>query len=136
MQQTILGKTDLSVSRLGFGAAPIGYLDTEISQTERVLSYLLDHGVNVIDTAACYPGSEEAIGQTVGQRRDDFVLVSKAGHASGLDGEDFTPGVIAASIDRSLQRLKTDHLDVCLLHSCGQDVLEKGRGPRRAGRGG
>ena len=126
MQQTILGKTDLSVSRLGFGAAPIGMLDTDIAQVERVLTYLLDHGVNVIDTAACYAGSEEAIGQTVGERRDDFVLVSKAGHAGELDGEDFTPGVIAASIDRSLRRLRTDHLDVCLLHSCGRDTLEKG----------
>ena len=126
MQQTILGKTDLSVSRLGFGAAPIGLLETELDQVERVLTYLLDQGVNVIDTAACYAGSEEAIGRTVGQRRDDYVLVSKAGHAAGLEGDDFSPGVITASIDRSLKRLRTDHLDVCLLHSCGRDVLEQG----------
>ena len=126
MQQTTLGKTDLSVSRLGFGAAPIGYLDTDLDQIKSVLTYLLDHGVNVVDTAACYPGSEEALGKAVSERRDDFVLVSKAGHASGLDGEDFTPSVIAASIDRSLQRLKTDHLDVCLLHSCGLETLKKG----------
>lgn len=126
MQQTTLGKTDLSVSRLGFGAAPIGFLDTGPHQIKRVLDYLLDHGVNLIDTAACYKGSEESLGQAIADRRDDYVLVSKAGHASGLDGEDFTPALIAASIDRSLKRLKTDHLDVCLLHSCGRDVLEKG----------
>lgn len=126
MQQNLLGKTGLSVSQLGFGAAPIGMLDIEVQQVGRLLNQLLDRGVNLIDTAACYQGSEDAIGQTVGGRRDDYVLVSKCGHTSGLDGEDFSPAIIAANIDRSLKRLKTDHLDVCLLHSCGLDVLEKG----------
>lgn len=126
MQKTTLGKTELSVSRLGYGAAPIGFLDTDAQQVGRVLNTLLDRGVNFIDTAACYKGSEAAVGQTVGHRRDDFVLLSKCGHASGLPGEDFSPGVIAASIDRSLQRLRTDHLDICLLHSCPRKVLEQG----------
>ena len=126
MQQVILGKTELSVSRLGFGAAPIGLLDIGPNQIARVLNQLLDAGVNVIDTAACYAGSEQAIGDAVAHRRDDYVLISKAGHASGLDGEDFSPAVITASIDRSLERLQTDHLDVCLLHSCPQSTLEQG----------
>ena len=126
MQQNTLGKTELSVSALGFGAAPIGMLETGPNQIGRVLNLLLDGGVNLIDTAACYKNSEQAIGEAVGHRRDDYVLVSKCGHAGELDGPDFSPSVIAASIDRSLKRLKTDHLDVCLLHSCPQDVLEKG----------
>ncbi|MEM6757586.1 MAG: aldo/keto reductase, partial [Planctomycetota bacterium] len=70
MQQTTLGKTELSVSRLGYGAAPIGFLETEVAEVGRVLNYLLDHGVNLIDTAAAYRGSEEAIGKTIGERRD------------------------------------------------------------------
>ena len=126
MEQTILGKTELSVSRLGYGAAPIGFLDIGQGQIEKILSLLLDHGVNLVATAACYKGSEESLGQALAGRRDDYILVSKCGHPSGLDGEAFSPQVIAASVDRSLQRLRTDHLDVCLLHSCDQDVLEKG----------
>ncbi len=126
MQKNILGKTDLSVSQLGYGAAPIGFLETQIDQVRKVLHYLLDSGLNLIDTAACYKGSEEALGQVVSDRRDEFVLVSKAGHASGLEGDDFTPALIHASIDRSLQRLQTDHLDVLLLHSCDLETLKQG----------
>ena len=126
MEQNFLGTTELSVSRLGFGAAPIGFLETDRKRVGELLNHLLDQGVNLLDTAACYPGSEEAIGQAVGHRRDAFVLVTKAGHPGELHGESFSPEVILASIDRSLSRLGTDHLDVCLLHSCGQDVLEKG----------
>lgn len=130
MQQTTLGKTELSVSRLGYGAAPIGFLETEVQQVGHLLNYLLDHGVNLIDTAAAYQGSEEAIGQTVGHRRDDFVLVSKCGMGGvedpQFDNDPWHPGAIAATIDRSLQRLGTDHLDVCLLHSCPKAALEKG----------
>lgn len=127
MEQSILGKTELSVSRLGFGAAPIGFLETEVQQVARVLNYLLDEGVNLIDTAAAYRGSEEAIGQTLGHRRDDFVLVSKCGMGDEeLPGEPWSTEKLTATIDRSLQRLRTDHLDVCLLHSCGLDVLQKG----------
>ena len=44
----------------------------------------------------------------------------------GLDGEDWSAGLVAATVDRSLRRLGTDHLDVMLLHSCKQEVLERG----------
>jgi len=130
MQHITLGKTELSVSPLGYGAAPIGFLGTEVAQVGEIINHLLDHGVNLLDTAAAYKGSEQALGQTVGHRRDDFVLVSKCG-MGGVEDEKFDndpwhPGAIAATIDRSLERLQTDHLDVCLLHSCPQETLEKG----------
>ncbi len=130
MRQNTLGKTELSVSELGYGAAPIGFLETEVQQVGHVINFLLDHGVNLLDTAAAYRGSEEAIGQTVGHRRDDFVLVSKCGMGgvqdARFDNDPWHPGAIAATIDRSLSRLKTDHLDICLLHSCPQEKLEQG----------
>ncbi|MEM7682365.1 MAG: aldo/keto reductase [Planctomycetota bacterium] len=126
IDRAILGKTELSVSRLGFGAAPIGFLETEQSQVAKLLGFFLDHGVNLIDTAACYAGSEQAIGRAIAGRRDDAILVTKAGHASGLDTPDFDPKTIEASIDRSLERLQTDHVDVVLLHSCELDVLKRG----------
>ena len=59
MRKVTFGKTGLQVSVLGFGAAPIGYLDTDRQRVARVLNLLLDSGVNLIDTAASYPGAEE-----------------------------------------------------------------------------
>jgi len=128
MEKVILGKTELSVSRLGYGAAPIGFLEINVEQVGRVLNNLLDHGVNLIDTAAAYHGSEQAIGQTIGHRRDDYVLVSKCGIGApeGFESNPWAADALTAAIDRSLTRLQTDHLDVCLLHSCTQDILEKG----------
>ena len=56
------GRTGLRVSPLGFGGAPIGNLNTDGAIVAEVLETLLDHGVNLIDTAHAYYGSEEAIG--------------------------------------------------------------------------
>jgi aryl-alcohol dehydrogenase-like predicted oxidoreductase len=122
-----LGRTGYSVSPLGFGAAPVGFLKTEQKQIATILNHLLDAGMNLIDTAAAYEGSEEAIGKAVSHRRDDFVLVSKCGQKfAGLPGEAWSAAMISATIDRSLQRLGTDHIDIMLLHSCDLGVLEKG----------
>jgi aryl-alcohol dehydrogenase-like predicted oxidoreductase len=127
MQKRTFGRTNLSVSPLGFGGAPIGYLNTDRKQVIQLLNLLLDSGVNLIDTAASYPGSEEVIGEAIGNRRDQYVLVSKCGSKfPDLPGEDWSPELIAATVDRSLERLRTNHLDVMLLHSCGIDVLKKG----------
>ena len=127
MQKRPFGKTGLTVSVLGFGGAPIGFLNTDRDRVADILRYLLDHRVNLIDTAASYQGSEELIAETIGPRRDQFVLVSKCGQkVPGVEGEDWSPALIAQTVDRSLQRLKTDRLDVMLLHSCGRDVLERG----------
>ncbi|HEY3414482.1 MAG TPA: aldo/keto reductase [Armatimonadota bacterium] len=127
MEKHAFGRTGLSVSGLGFGGAPIGYLETDQQRISVVLNELLDAGVNVIDTAASYAGSEEAIGRAVGHRRADYVLVSKCGQAfDDVPGEAWSPAVISATVDRALRRLKTDHLDVMLLHSCTLEVLQKG----------
>ncbi len=127
MEQRTFGNTGLPVSPLGFGAAPIGFLETEQQQIGDILNALLDAGVTLIDTAAAYSGSEEAIGKAVASRRGEYVLVSKCGQKfDGLPGEAWSPDAITATVDRSLKRLQTDHLDVMLLHSCGKDVLEKG----------
>ena len=120
-----LGKTGLSVSALGFGCAPTAYLKSEREQAAAVINTLLDAGVNLIDTALTYPGSEEFIGEYFSGRRDEFILVSKCGQKhKDLPGEAWTPQNISAAVDRALRLLKTDHLDVMLLHSCDLDVLE------------
>ena len=131
MQSNLLGRTGLSVSRLGFGSGPVGFLETAQEQTDKVVAQLLDAGVNFFDTAACYAGGEATLGDALRGRRDDAVLVTKAGHRvdadEGKHGHPaFSPELIAASIDRSLRLLHTDHLDLVLLHSCDLETLQKG----------
>ena len=58
MEQQAFGDTGLSVSPLGFGGSPFAFLGTEQERVSTILNLLLDAGVNVIDTAAMYPGSE------------------------------------------------------------------------------
>lgn len=121
------GNTGLTVSPLGFGGAPIGYLPVERQQTSDVLNTLLDLGANLIDTAASYKGSEALIGETIGHRRDEFILVSKCGaKIPESDAPEWSAELIARTIDRSLERLRTDRLDVMLLHTCSREVLERG----------
>jgi aryl-alcohol dehydrogenase-like predicted oxidoreductase len=129
METRAFGKTGLQVSRLGVGLSEIGFRLTfaDEAQAAGVLNTALDAGVNFLDTAACYSISEELIGRTIAHRRREYVLATKCGHVTGgYDGEEWTAQTIKDSIDRSLKRLRTDHLDLVQLHSCGVDVLEKG----------
>ena len=129
MQTTVLCKTGLEVSRLGFGLSEIGYNVPEGSQqqAQEVLNAALDQNINLLDTAACYALSEEWVGATVSHRRDEFIVATKCGHYLPRgEGEDWTTEVIDESIDHSLRRMKTDHVDIQQLHSCSVEVLERG----------
>lgn len=127
LEKRHFGKTDYQVSMLGFGGAPIGVLETDQQRVERILNLLLDEGVNLLDTAAMYRGSEEAIGKAVAHRRDEYFLVSKCGQAfEDLPGQPWSAEVIAHTVDRALRRLQTDHLDLMLLHSCDLGTLKQG----------
>lgn len=125
-----LGRTGLKVSPLGFGGGPIGVQHEDRETTARVLHELLDRGVNVIDTAPCYEDSEDLIGATVADRRDEFVLVTKCGHRVDVGDPpaepEWSPEVIRHSIERSLRRLRTDRLDAVILHSCDLETLRRG----------
>jgi aryl-alcohol dehydrogenase-like predicted oxidoreductase len=129
MEKRVLGRTGYEVSRLGVGLAEIGFQLTlnDAEEAASVLNTALDAGINFLDTAACYGISEELIGRTIAQRRQEYVLATKCGHVAGeYVGEEWTAQTIQDSIDRSLKRIKTDYLDLVQLHSCGVDVLERG----------
>lgn len=127
MDKRQLGKTDMRVTRLGFGLSEIGSVGLADAHPGEVLNAALDAGINFLDTAACYGLSEELIGQSVSRRRAEYYLATKAGHVvDGYQGEEWTAQTIRDSIDRSLKRLKTDHLDLVQLHSCSVAVLERG----------
>src|SRR3954466_2448709 len=126
MEKRQLGKTDMHVSVLGFGGAEIGFEGATEETVARLLKGALDAGLNVIDTGECYQGSEELIGNTVADRRADYYLFTKCGHPRGIGSEDWSPGSLLESIERSLRRLRTDYLDLVQLHSCSEAVLRKG----------
>jgi aryl-alcohol dehydrogenase-like predicted oxidoreductase len=126
MERRRLGRTGMAVSVLGFGASELGQKPIAPKTAGLILGSALDEGLNVIDTAACYGHSEELIGRALGHRRKDFHILTKCGHASGLGFEDWTPGLIEPSIDRSLKRLRTDYLDIVQLHSCSEQRLRRG----------
>lgn len=129
MERKRLGKTDLEVGRLGIGLSEVGFnLElADVEQARSVVNKALDGGVNFLDTAACYNISEELIGLVASDRRDEFVLATKAGHFLPRgEGEDWTYELIIDSIDRSLVRMKTNYVDLVQLHSCTVEVLERG----------
>ena len=127
MEKRRLGKTDMDVSVLGFGGAEIGYHNVTNEQVAELLNSALDAGLNVIDTAECYHNSEEMIGRAVNNRRKEFYLFTKCGHPRGLESApNWSRDSILESIERSLQRLKTDRVDIVHLHSCSESELRKG----------
>ena len=125
MDRTILGRTGLEVTRLGAGLFQIGTL--EVEPGGRLLNEALDAGINFLETAECYSRSEEIIGRTIAHRRNEYVLATKAGHAVDANSRPVSLGVhdhrswtaetVTYSIDRSLRRLGTDHVDLLQVHA-------------------
>ena len=96
-------------------------------------SSALDAGLNVIDIAECYGDSEEMIGKAVGHRRDEFYLFTKCGHPHGMEsGANWSRPSILESIERSLQRLRTDRVDLVHLHSCRSQCGKRVRRSKRS----
>lgn len=126
METRRFGKTEMEVSILGFGGAEIGFQNASLKTVEQLLTSALDQGLNVIDTAECYQGSEELIGAAVSSRRDQFYLFTKCGHGNRYDIHEWSSSQIEASINRSLERMRTDRLDLIQLHSCDETTLRKG----------
>lgn len=134
MDQRQLGAQGALVSTIGFGAFKIGrneqtkygaeYSLPDEDEVSSLLNGLLDRGVNYIDTAPAYGLSEERIGRSISTRRREYVLSTKVGEIfeNGLSTYDFSRGAIERSIERSLLRLRTDKLDVVLIH-CNSDDL-------------
>lgn len=124
MEKRRLGRTDMNVTVLGFGGA--GTAGEDVEKIGKVLNSALDAGINVIDTAECYDGSEESIGNAISKRRTEFFLFTKCGHPRGIGTEDWSGNSISESIERSLRRLQTDRIDLIQLHGCSEAVLKKG----------
>jgi len=119
MQYRRLGKTELEVSILGFGASPLGNTFDVCDETEGIKSVHLaiDNGINFIDVAPFYGETlaETRLGKALKGKRNEIILATKCGRY-GLRHFDFSYQRIIDSIDESLARLQTDYVDLYQLH--------------------
>lgn len=120
MKYRYLGHTGLEVSVLGLGTNAFGKRadqDTSI----RIIHHALDHGVNFIDTANIYAGteSERIIGLALEGRRQKAVLATKAGliMGQGPNGRGSSRYHLMQELENSLRRLRTDYVDLYQIHT-------------------
>lgn len=120
MQTRVLGRTGLRLPILGFGASSLGQEFRSVTLDDALASVrvALDHGMNFIDTSPFYGRgmSEVLLGVALqGVPRDQYTLCTKLGRYD-LGHFDFSARRVAESVDVSLHRLRTDHLDIVLCH--------------------
>jgi aryl-alcohol dehydrogenase-like predicted oxidoreductase len=120
MQERNLGKSGLRVSLVGLGCNNFGGR-IDLEATRKVVHKALDCGITLFDTADTYGergGSENLLGQILGERRKDIVLATKFGmpmdDAGRLKGG--SRRYIMGAVEASLKRLKTDWIDLYQLH--------------------
>jgi predicted aldo/keto reductase-like oxidoreductase len=107
MKTMRLGKTDLHVSRVGFGGIPIQRLTDD--EAVRVVQRCLDLGITFLDTATGYTTSEERIGRALAGRREQVVLATKTPARDRATAQQH--------LEQSLTRLGTDFVDLWQFHN-------------------
>jgi aryl-alcohol dehydrogenase-like predicted oxidoreductase len=128
------GSTDIAVSPVGLGTVKFGrnqgvkYPQQFAIPDDIAAANLIAHakslGINLIDTAPAYGNSEERLGHLLQGQRDDWVICTKVGEEfdNGKSFFNFGAAHTRMSIERSLRRLRTDYLDIVLVHSDGNDL--------------
>lgn len=106
MEYVKLGKTDLTVSQVGFGCIPVIRLD--LSNAMAVLQHAFSRGMNFFDTANAYHDSEMKIGKALKGQRKEIVLATKTGRRDAAGA--------AKHLEKSLSMLQTDYLDLYQFH--------------------
>jgi len=134
LPQRPFGETGLNISPIGLGTVKLGrnqgvkYPNGFELPDDKAASDLISQaralGINLIDTAPAYGISEERLGPLLSGQRHDWVICSKVGEEfnAGQSSFDFSPEHTRRSIERSLKRLRTDYIDMVLVHSDGNDV--------------
>jgi aryl-alcohol dehydrogenase-like predicted oxidoreductase len=119
VEQRTVGPSGLRVSLLGLGCNNFG-TRIELEASKRVIHRALDVGVTLFDTADNYGlgASEQHLGEVLCERRKDVIIASKFGMAMSKDGRlsGASRGYIVRAVEASLQRLRTDWIDLYQLH--------------------
>ena len=133
MEYRQLGHSGLKVSTLALGTATFGgsnaffraWGSTQVDEATRLLDIALEAGINLIDTADVYSEgmAEDILGQAMGNRRDQFLLATKACFRTepGPNGVGTSRFHLIRACEASLRRLRTDYIDLYQLH--GFDAL-------------
>jgi aryl-alcohol dehydrogenase-like predicted oxidoreductase len=137
MIRKTLGRTGLEVTQLGYGSMGLrgprtwGVRVVDEALAERFLNAVLDAGINFIDTAPDYGLSEQRIGKSISSRRKEFYLATKCGcvytqHEDHLEiNHIWTKDVIERNLHTSLERLKTDYIDILQFHGGDAETLQQ-----------
>lgn len=118
MKYIQLGQSDLRISEIGFGCMSL----EENADNDSLLHKAIDAGINFFDTADLYQKgmNEEMVGKALKGKRSQVILATKVGNQWRSDGSgwDWNPrkDYILSSVEKSLQRLQTDHIDLYQLH--------------------
>lgn len=135
LSQRRFGSSELMVSPLGLGTVKLGrdkgvkypehFTIPDDKAAANLIALARDLGINLIDTAPAYGNSEQRLGTLLQGQRQHWVICSKVGEEfdshSGDSHFDFSHRHTRQSIERSLDRLKTDYIDIVLIHSDGRD---------------
>jgi D-threo-aldose 1-dehydrogenase len=143
MQEVVLGRTGLRVSRLGFGSAPLASVFWGNDETTAVATArrALDAGLTFLDTAPLYGlgESEGRLGAALRGRRNGVVIATKAGRLLdvGPAGEvevrfDFGYDAVRRSLESSLDRLGVDRVDIVHIHDPDEHIDDALAGTHRA----
>lgn len=133
---TTLGRSGLEVTRLGYGSMGLrgprtwGKRVVDEASAEKFLHAVLDAGINFIDTSPDYGIAEQRIGDYLSSRRDEFYLATKCGCVYTQRDDHleldhiWKRDVIQRNLETSLQRLKTDCIDVLQFHGGDAETLQ------------
>ena len=119
MQYRKLGKTNLNVSVIGFGASALGNVfgDVNPSACNQAVNSAIDSGINLFDVSPYYglTLAESRLGEALQGRRSEVYLGTKCGRY-GADRFDFSAQTITANFEQSLRRLRTEYVDILQVH--------------------
>lgn len=141
MERIVLGRTNLKIAPIGFGAWGISGRDwgkTDDNQSKKAIHKAIDEGMNFFDTADNYGWghSENLIAEVIKERQDkhDIIIATKAGnnfypylnqkHTISPGNPDYSKKHLIFAVEQSLKRLNRDRIDIVQLHSPSLSMVE------------
>lgn len=139
LESNLLGNTNINISKIGLGTVKFGrntavkypkpFNLPTLNEIISLLEFAQDLGINTLDTAPAYGDSEQKLGEIFRKNsrlsRKNFNLITKAGEefSNNQSHYNFDSKYINKSIDKSLTNLRTDYIDILLIHSDGNDQV-------------